>query len=159
LEAPLPDVERSLVESEEKAAIALRESKAAPVALPVGESALPLQQREARPADLFLQSLEAGFPARSPVAQPASKGDIDFENARLGPYELPIQLALAIARADGRVARKEREILDNYLRERCGADPALLNRVRALAAHYETAAINLEECLTLIRQRHSPGER
>jgi len=64
-----------------------------------------------------------------------------------------------VARADGRIARKEKEIIEQHILARYGNDPALLNRARAFCAHYESAAIDPERCLHQLTNLFAADER
>jgi uncharacterized tellurite resistance protein B-like protein len=108
----------------------------------------------AEKGDVFLQALQTPPLAEGTAGKAESA--VDSPSALL---ELTVQLAFAVARADGRLARKEREVIDAYLRSRCGEDPALLNRALALAAHYETAAIDVDACLWQVRALAADADR
>src|SRR5262249_12498275 len=73
--------------------------------------------------------------------------------------ELTVQIAFLVARCDGRIARKERAVIEEHLRRRFGYDPALYNRARALAVHFESAAIDIEECLQRTVDTFTPEHR
>jgi tellurite resistance protein len=77
----------------------------------------------------------------------------------LARLEVTIEFAYVVARADGRIARKEKEIIEQYIRNQFGNDPALLNRTRAFCAHYESAAIDVEKSLQWITNLFTEDER
>src|SRR5262249_3159158 len=105
-------------------------------------------------------------PSLPPHAQPPQTVP-DSARVTTEPHELPeaarmeatLQFAFAVARVDGRIARKEKEIIERHMQSRFGNDRALANRVKALSAHYESAAIDLERCLHQIGQLFSEDER
>lgn len=101
----------------------------------------------ASPVDLFQQAIG---PARgtAPVTQ-ALDGPPPVRplTPPCDDLELFVQFAFAVARADGRVARREKEAIIEHLTRRYGHDAALMNRAHAYCAHYESAAIDLERCL------------
>jgi uncharacterized tellurite resistance protein B-like protein len=98
----------------------------------------------------------------SAVPQPPS-GSIQAgeprDNKALLLLELTVEFAYAVARSDGRISRKERALIEERLRGLCRDNPALLNRAKALAAHYESAAIDLDECLRQIAGFFTVEER
>jgi len=61
--------------------------------------------------------------------------------------ELTVQLLLAVARTDGRIAERERRLVEDHLRRRYQYNPALYNRARVLCAHFESASIDMDRCL------------
>ncbi len=70
-----------------------------------------------------------------------------------------IEFAFAVARSDGRITRKEKTLIEEHLQRQYASDPALLNRVKAYCAHYETAAIKVDDCLQRIREWSPVEER
>jgi tellurite resistance protein len=74
-------------------------------------------------------------------------GDPARANNPIELMELTVQIAFLVARCDGHMAQKEREIIGNHLRKRYGYDTALFNRAKGFAAHYESAAIDIDACL------------
>jgi tellurite resistance protein len=76
----------------------------------------------------------------------------------LDTIELAIQLAFAVARADGRLAQAEKTVIDEHIAKIYSHDQPLLSRARALCAHYETGAIDVDDCLRRIKDRFdTPG--
>lgn len=110
--------------------------------------------------DLFREALRPENPSHIlPVEHGSTPGPTtaagrqeSADETYLSIMELTIQLAYTAARADGRIVRKERDIIAEHLQRRFGHDPALHNRAKALSAHYETAAIDVEACLRRIAE-------
>src|SRR5205807_2654548 len=115
-----------------------------------------------RGQDLFCEALQACATARAslqspglpPIPQTPSN-----ENLPLAYLQWTVQFALAVARVDGRPARKELAVIDEYLERRWGDDRALLNRAKALAAEYEKAPLDQETCLDGIVRCCTEAER
>jgi uncharacterized tellurite resistance protein B-like protein len=73
--------------------------------------------------------------------------------------ELIIEFVYAIARTDGSLARKEKELIEKLMERLHGEDQATLNRVRAYCTHYETASIDVPSSITKIKESASPAQR
>jgi tellurite resistance protein len=73
--------------------------------------------------------------------------------------DLTIQLAFAVARADGRLARSEKTLIGEHINKRYSSEPGLLNRARALCAHYEACSIDVDVCLRKIREQLASSDR
>jgi len=73
--------------------------------------------------------------------------------------ELTLAFAFAVARADGPVTAKEREVIEGQMVARYKHDPALLNRAKALCAHYEAAPIDLDTCVKQVGKLFAPAHR
>jgi len=183
LDAPLPDLERTIQVAENHAAaayatrsrlaVAGRQSAATatqvqpnahparPVLTPVSAAQVPaavLVESE----ELFQQALRSTPPSTPPLhGAPASREEITEppELLDLARLEVTVEFAFAVARADGRIARKDKEVIERHLRDRFGNGPALLNRARAFCAHYESAAIDLTRCLHRITTLFTTDER
>lgn len=143
LNAPLPDVDVTLHAAAERARAALRQRPPAP---PAAVRAEPVRRT---PAVAQAWSVPAAAPASA-----VQKADFP-----LVLMELTVQLAFATARADGRIARNERELIEEHIRRRYAYDPVLFNRARAFCAQYESAAIDLDACLTRITTTCAPRLR
>jgi uncharacterized tellurite resistance protein B-like protein len=78
---------------------------------------------------------------------------------RLAPMELTIQFAFGVARKDGPATGTERELIRQKIRQRFSENRALLNRADTLCSHYETAAIDLERCLSEINRKLTVDHR
>jgi tellurite resistance protein len=92
----------------------------------------------------------AAVAALAPVA-PADKAHLILD--------LTVQFAFVVARCDSHLAHKERDWIENHFKNRYRHDGALFNRVRALCAHYETAALNVEDCIVRINQEFTAGHK
>jgi uncharacterized tellurite resistance protein B-like protein len=111
------------------------------------------------PVDLFRDALHAA-PPLEPVPPPAGpRAETEAPEAdRLARLQLTVEFAFAVARADGRVARKERAVIDEYLQRHWENEPALRNRLKAFCAQYESGLLDLDACLWQIAARFSPEE-
>jgi tellurite resistance protein len=132
-----------------------------PVAQPVAPP--PQNANPARPAvaEPSSRTAKVSTPQQSPAVVPKHKNrwpEVVVETPKeAGPpdahitlMELTVQVALLVARCDGRIAEKERAIIDEHLRRRYSYDSALYNRARAFASFYESAAIDVDTCLQRI---------
>src|SRR5258708_3675744 len=134
MQQPLPNVDAILHETDEQARHDWSDLQ---------------QRRAAKPPgtrDLFANALNAGPDRKAPPA----------DTLRL---ELTIQFAFAVARADGRLARKEKELIEAQLDQRYGSDPVERNRAKAFCAQYEHAVLDPEACFRRIAQTFSTEER
>lgn len=115
-------------------------------AVDAAQPRLPPGRRDIAPLDLFEQALKT--PRGTVPTQTLEK---PLPAARLAnatdDLETIVQFAYAVARADGRIARREKEVIAEYLAKRSGRDAAQANRIKAYCAHYESAPIDLERCL------------
>lgn len=127
-------------------------------ALPDLDTAVAIAERDVKPApsprsvpgDLFQDALHSS-------AKPAFReGDADYQ---LAAIELTVQLAFAAARADGRIARREKEVIEEHIERRFSHDPVTHQRAREWCAHYESAGIDVDACLRRISQLFAPGQR
>jgi uncharacterized tellurite resistance protein B-like protein len=73
--------------------------------------------------------------------------------------EISCELAFAVARIDGRIARSERDKILKLMQSRSARSPDVDNRIKLLMAHYETAAIDVDACLRRIRDEFPPAQR
>jgi uncharacterized tellurite resistance protein B-like protein len=143
LAVPMPSLDEFLREAGKPVPVGPPPA-ALPVAVPVSES--PRQNGfVARPAD--------GWVATEPAPPPAPPRPAADELEQL------VAFAWAVARADGRVARAEREAIEAFLRRRYGEDRTQLNRALNLCAFYETAAIDVEACLKILESHGSDDDR
>jgi uncharacterized tellurite resistance protein B-like protein len=117
------------------------------MAVPVAAAPGAVARRE----DLFHDALQSP-PEAIPVAAAPVESDLVL-------LELTVQFAFAVARADGRVSRKEKEVIHEHLERRFGGDPVRWNRARAFCARYEAAAIDLDDRLQQIAERFPAEER
>src|SRR5262249_46310397 len=90
--------------------------------------------------------------ARTPSVHPELSQPSHREASDEELLETRIQLAFAVARIDGRLARKEKELIVAKMQRRNAPDQAMDNRVKALMAHYEIAAIDIEGCIRRIKE-------
>ncbi len=142
LDAPLPDLEATLRHADNS-------PRSAAVSRP--PAAIPVEPPRRTPASASAQVRAAA--AAAPAA-PARQEDFP-----LLLMELTVQLAYATARADGRVARNERELIEEHVQRRYGYDPVLFNRARAFCARFESEAIDLDACLRRITAACAPALR
>jgi uncharacterized tellurite resistance protein B-like protein len=179
LHTPLPDLEQAVRQAEEQArqsfrqkppsAPAVEPAPAAPrtttpraASAPSATPAFPTATPAAPPVDLFRDLLHrpTAPPEAIPVAPAAPPPPArPVEDAGLARLRAALAFAWAAARADGRVSRKERSVIEEYLRQTCGADRALLNRAQALSAQYESAAVDVDDCLARVAGQFPAGER
>jgi hypothetical protein len=113
------------------------------------------------PVDLFQKSLQATpplKPAAPPPPGPPANDAAPADDAVVR-LQLTVEFAFAVARADGRIARKERAVIEDYLRRRWWHDPVLRNRAKAFCAQYESGLLDLDACLWHVTARFSPEER
>jgi uncharacterized tellurite resistance protein B-like protein len=111
--------------------------------------------------DLFQKALQSAPPPKPGAPLPAGprvQGEAPVDEAVLR-LQLTVEFAFAVARADGRIARKERAVIEEYLRRRWWDDSALRNRAKAFCAQYESALLDMDACLWHITARFSPEER
>ena len=99
-------------------------------------------------------SLQASPPAVFPSSEsrPEVAGSAEL-------LEATIEFAFAVARADGRIARSEKTVIEEQLSRHYAADPAMQNHVKAYCAHYETAAIDVDACIRRIKERVPGSQR
>jgi uncharacterized tellurite resistance protein B-like protein len=86
------------------------------------------------------------------LAQPAAGDSHDS-------LEAIIEFVYAIARTDGSLARKEKELIEGVVERLHGKDQAIYNRVKAYCAHYETASIDVGSSIKRIKERAAPAQR
>jgi uncharacterized tellurite resistance protein B-like protein len=92
-----------------------------------------------------------------PVPDPRpSSSRMDIADAML---EITIKFAFAVARVDGRVARKEKAIIRQIMVDRYSHDQAIWNRVNAFMAHYENVAIDVEDCIRQVKKEFPTAQR
>jgi tellurite resistance protein len=111
-----------------------------------GQSMPPIRVQNSKP-------VVAAMPISVPPALPPS---VDLVQRIM---ELTVQFAFVVARCDGHVAKKEKDWIANHISQRYRHDPVLLNRARALCAHYETAAVNVDACFDEINARLTTGHK
>jgi hypothetical protein len=113
-------------------------------------------------AEALPEALPAGHPPRGPAqaAVPAERLRTEkLPDLHLLIMELTIEFTFAVARLDGPVTTREREIIEAQVAGRYKHDPALLNRAKAFCAHYESAAIDLDTCVGQIAKLFAPAHR
>jgi hypothetical protein len=148
---PLPDLDLVLRQADEQAEATwqtvrqrLADGKPAEAPIPSGNCKPP---GDTASVDLFARALDA---------KPSAQSERSAEAVRL---ELTVQFAYSIARADGRVARKEKELIEEHFDKRLANDNVQRNRARALCAQYEHAVLDPEPCLRQIAQAFATEER
>lgn len=124
-------------------------ANALPIALPL----VAPYMKVASAADLFHEALTSAEPAAK--ARPSTPPSSDA----LERLRLAIELAFAVARADGKVAKKEKAVVEDFLRRQCKTDKALFNRALALAARYESCTLNLTDSIQAVRAGLSADEQ
>jgi uncharacterized tellurite resistance protein B-like protein/Arc/MetJ family transcription regulator len=185
LESPLPDLQKALTIAGKQAptdpaaplsrgkpgpgtsfsnAVAVSETVAAPDAgAPVTPSALkgpgsvPARQPKRTGDEQAIASLPASHPPSSPPpvsfsTQPAAGDGHDS-------LEATIEFVYAIARTDGSLARKEKELIEEVMERLHGSDQAIYNRVKGYCAYYETASIDVGSSIKRIKERAVPAQR
>jgi tellurite resistance protein len=168
-EAALPDLEMAIRTADEQARAARRQRQLpvrneVPPVIPV---AVPAASSAGRPEPVALETTRGQSPRGSSApallreARPAAPtaAPVHEEDDHLVLLELTVQFACAVARTDGSISRKERALIEDHLERRFRYDTALLNRARALFAHYESTAIDLEACLERIGQAFTVAHR
>jgi uncharacterized tellurite resistance protein B-like protein len=73
--------------------------------------------------------------------------------------EAIIEFVYAIARTDGSLARKEKELIEDIVERLHGKDQVTYNKVRAYCAHYESAPIDVGSSIRRIKERAAPEQR
>lgn len=73
--------------------------------------------------------------------------------------ELTIQFAFVAARCDGHLALAEKSWIENHFKTRYRHDFMLSNCANALCAYYESAAVNVDDCLVRINQEFTAGHK
>ena len=115
-----------------------------------GTPAEPPVARPAAPAprsDLF----RGGAPIATPAAGRTTRGNQAGSDERdLAFLQLTVEFAFAVARCDGRMAQKERDVIAEYLERRWGQDPILSKRAKAFSTQYEFSLIDPDACLQQI---------
>lgn len=147
LTRPVPDLKVRLC----KAGQSTAEKATIPAKAPTdGDVATPVElfRKEIVPAR-GTNSAKQRLDGPPPVARPAPPHD-DLESF--------VQFAYAVARADGRVAKREKNVIAEFVANRCGGDAAQLNRANGYCAYYESASIDLERCLQSISMGRSSSE-
>jgi uncharacterized tellurite resistance protein B-like protein len=137
--------------------IAGQRAAAPPPTIPIPTTSVPSHA----PVDLFQKALQSAPPLQPSAPLPAGprvQGEAPADDAVVR-LQLTVEFAFAVARADGRIARKERAVIEEYLRRRWWNDPALRNRAKAFCAQYESALLDIDACLWHITTRFSPEER
>lgn len=158
LRGPLPDLGRTIQVAEHHTAAGYAGQNGMSGGDGRSASVAPPVQPDPRPGDRL--SAAASL-AAMPVSPPTGSTQVPEppEPQELARLELIAEFGFAVARADGRVARKEKEIIERHIRTQVAGDRALLNRARAFCAHYEAAPIDLEKCLDHTVHRFSVEER
>jgi uncharacterized tellurite resistance protein B-like protein len=155
---PLPDLEAAVRAADSQAFQSLTVNGASgPLPGQPAPEALPSEPPVAVPASSRRQEVgktKGRARTAAPLASPAS-----VEDPHLVPLELTIQFAFSIARADGPLTEAEHEVIRQHLTQRFGSDRALLNRSKAFSAQYETAAIDLNQCVQQINLHFPPDDR
>jgi hypothetical protein len=142
----LPDLEASLRAAE----MASHTPAPHPVAHPAAAGVQPPRGRppadarskaESKPPPLVnsspaLMAASAAGPHAQPLHDPA-----------LPQMDVVMRFAFCVARADGRIARKELEVIEDHVRRAYGANVNLFNRARAFCAQYQDCAIEVDDCL------------
>jgi len=186
LEAQLPDLEEHVRAAEAKAARVWSEGerKALEVELAIAVPAAIADspaRRETAPgrASLLQETRTNSAHSNSPpttlpttarhsqpsvvqlrVSAPASAAPPKApEKQHLDVMELTIQFAFAAARTDGRLAQAEKAVIEQHIEKRYWYDQALYNRARALCAHYESAPIDVGDCLRRVKEQFATAQR
>jgi tellurite resistance protein len=158
---PLPDLSRALEVADAAARKALQDAPLAqPAPMPRATPARRRPERVRAPEAEVVPSRTIP-PARepAPVAAPMATIAAPPPDRSLDMLELTVQLLLAVARTDGRVAERERRLIEDHLRRRYEYSQALHNRAKALFAHYESAQIDIDRCLRDIGELFSMPHR
>jgi tellurite resistance protein len=144
------DRRRSAPGTEEMPAVIPVEPVAVPVSVPSDPMLRPEAATQPRPQKERRAAPVAAGPA---VAVRAPTPPKDWH---LLLMDLTVQFVCAVARTDGSISHAERDVIERELQRRFRYDPALDNRARALLAHYQSAAIDLEACLSRIQAEFEP---
>jgi uncharacterized tellurite resistance protein B-like protein len=155
--SPLPDLEETIQLAVDRAAAEYAGHCRLPVANGQTGSTGAQPRPEAVPVaseELFQQALASAAPLTPSLAEATGRREL----LDLDRLEVTVEFAYAVARADGRIARKEKEIIEQHIQTRFGNDLALLNRARAFCTHYESAAIDLTRCLQRITNLFTADE-
>jgi uncharacterized tellurite resistance protein B-like protein len=115
-----------------------------------------------RPQQIRDERTVANHPASRAPSSPASASFPAGPLAGGGhdSLEAIIEFVYAIARTDGTLARKEKELIEAVVMEQLvGRDQTISNRVKAYCAHYESASIDVGYSIKRIKERAAPAER
>jgi tellurite resistance protein len=111
----------------------------------------------AQPASHNMRPMSRSSVSQPPMPDPPwSSSRMDFADAML---EITIKFAFAVARIDGRVARKEKALIRQIMVDRYSHDQAIWNRAKAFMAHYETMAIDVEDCIRQVKKEFPTTQR
>jgi hypothetical protein len=119
-------------------------------AIPDVDAAMAAAEKEAAPAPPV---------SATPAAAPPVPAAPAVANQPQQLLDLTVQFAFVVARCDGRLARKEKEWIAGHFGQRYRDDAAMLDRARALCAHYETTVPNAEACLDEINARFPTDQK
>jgi hypothetical protein len=121
----------------------------------------PVQPRPVRAEEPLPEVLPTAPPRRWLVAKPVphQMEKHGHEDKHLVMMDLTIAFTLAAARAGGALFPDVRRSIESRIISRYKHDGALLNRARALCAHYESAAIDVDRCVAQIAQVFTPEHR
>jgi uncharacterized tellurite resistance protein B-like protein len=160
IEAPLPDLDTSVRSADIQALqiwqASARASSTARAHVPSASPSGPPRVPAAREPEVATNNRQAHVHAsRSAVPREAAMVD----DTQLLLMELTIKFAFGVARADGPVAPVRRDLIHEHVAKRFGYNRALLNRAEAYCAHFEAAAIDLEDCLRQIKERFTGEHR
>ena len=103
----------------------------------------------ASPTDLFRAALDGASAA--PVAKP--------EHPRLPHMRATVEYAFAVAKADGKIARSERDVIRQYLEHAFGHEPELVRWINPLMEQAEKNVPTLDRCLAPMRELFDSSER
>lgn len=150
IENRLPDLEARLREAEDKLvsnrAVKLDQYPEKTV------SSKPIRERE---------SFES-VPQRlnQPTVVSVSAKEVGMSNeSHLQSMELEIQFYMGVARGDGPITSKSHELILLHMHQCFSYDRALINRAESLLAHYESAAIDFDQCIRDIIRRFTVDHR
>jgi hypothetical protein len=157
MDAPLPDLDAAVKDSQRRAAQAWevkhrkaaangrKDSKESPAATPAPVVRTP--------------PVAQGRAAVHALALPSDQVNIMLRDAHLLLMELTVQFCLVAARVDGPVTSAGRDLIRQHMRQRYGYDRALLNRADGFYAHYESAAIDVDHCLRQVKGNFTGSHR
>ncbi len=117
-----------------------------PVALP-SEPAQPLV---AVKGDLFQTELKK---------QPAAAVPAPRQHPRMAELRAVVGFAFAVARADGKIAKTERDTIRKLLQQSFGHEVELVGWINPLMEDFEKNSPSLEECLPILRSLFNENQR
>jgi uncharacterized tellurite resistance protein B-like protein len=129
-----------------------RKSRTQSIALagtPVVVPSEPAQTRTAS-VDLFRAELKQ---------QPASSVPAPTQHPRLPHLRAVVAFAFAVARADGKVAKTERETIRKLLQQSFGHEAELVRWINPLVEELEKKSPSLDDCLPILQSLFNEKER